>query len=207
MGAEARRLAETIERAESASSRRGSPGIGGDQGSRRGAGDRNRLLRQRRRVCPVGNRSVEGDEDGAAAEALAWLAVSSPSKPVRAAAAAALKDQRPHDYVPLLLGAMRIPIQSKFGLYTSSDGGFLVRRVLYADGPEQQQLAIRDINYTPEMRYTRTIGVLKLAANPAAQREAQPVARGRPEASTRGYDRGPGESHGPYPRRGDARRP
>ena len=127
--------------------------------------------------APLGIESLKEMKTAQAAEALAWLAVSSPWKPVRAAATAALKDQRPFDYVPLLLSAMRTPIQSNFALYTSSDGGFLVRRVLYADGPEQRQLAIRDVDYTPEMRYTRTIGVLKLAASPAAQRDATACSR------------------------------
>ena len=61
-----------------------------------------------------------------AAGALAWQAVFSPWEPIRSAAAAALKEQRRHDYVPPLLAAMRAPIQAHYELYDSPSGGFLI---------------------------------------------------------------------------------
>lgn len=79
-----------------------------------------------------------------AAESLAWQAVFSPWEPIRAAAAAALKQQRKHDYVPPLLGAMRTPIQARYELYDSPSGGFFMRRALYQEGPEQRELAVYD---------------------------------------------------------------
>ncbi len=80
-----------------------------------------------------------------AAQSLAWQAVFSPWEPIRAAATAALKEQRKHDYVPPLLGAMRTPIQARYDLYSSPDGGFLMRRALYQDGPEKRELAVLDV--------------------------------------------------------------
>ena len=46
---------------------------------------------------------------------------------------------------------MRTPIKSSFSLYNTPDGGFLVRRVLFADGPEQSQLALYDYKATPQL--------------------------------------------------------
>ncbi len=108
-----------------------------------------------------------------AAEALAWLAAYSPFKPVQSAATTALKDQRPHNYVPLLLGAMRTPVQSNFSLYNTPDGGFLVRRALYADGPEQRKLAYYDYRATPQLlaNSSRSIPARQLQADPALQRD------------------------------------
>jgi hypothetical protein len=113
-----------------------------------------------------------------AAEALTWLAAFSPWKSVQTAATTALKDQRPHDYVPLLLGAMRTPIQSSFSLYDTPDGGFLVRRALYADGPEQRQLSYFDYNAQPQLQSSgKNVGILRLQQNPANVREYNRLVR------------------------------
>ena len=106
-----------------------------------------------------------------AAGALAWQAVFSPWEPIRAAAAAALKEQRKHDYVPLLLGAMRTPIQAHYELYDSPDGGFLVRRALYQDGPEQRELAVFDVARPAVFCPRGKAWGLGLQANPALRQE------------------------------------
>ncbi len=121
--------------------------------------------------APLGVEILRDMHAAQAAHALAWLAAYSPWKPVRAAAATARKDQRPYDYVPLLLSAMRVPIQSSFALYDTPDGGFLVRRALYADGPEQRQLAVRDVNFMPQMISSGKQVRAATLQNPAAMRE------------------------------------
>jgi hypothetical protein len=122
--------------------------------------------------APLGVELLKEMKAAQAAAALTWLAAFSPWKPVQAAATAALKDQSPHDYVPLLLGAMRTLIQSSFSLYSTPDGGFLLRRALYADGPEQRQLAYYDYNATPQLQpSTQSVGIRKLQQNPALMRD------------------------------------
>ncbi|NLE39386.1 MAG: hypothetical protein GX621_15300, partial [Pirellulaceae bacterium] len=93
----------------------------------------------------LGIELLENMKAAEAASALAWQAVFSPWPLVRSEAAAALRSQRKHDYVPVLLAAMRSPIQARYGLYTSPDGGFLVRRAIYQEGPEGSQLAVLDV--------------------------------------------------------------
>ena len=122
--------------------------------------------------APLGVELLKEMKAAQAAEALTWLAAFSPWKPVQAAATAALKDQSPHDYVPLLLAAMRTPIQSGFSLYNTPDGGFLLRLALYADWPEQRQLAYFDYDATPQLQSsTQTVGIRKLQQNPALMRD------------------------------------
>jgi hypothetical protein len=117
-----------------------------------------------------------------AAESLAWQAAFSPWEPVRKAAVAALREQRKHDYVPPLLAAMRTPIQARYELYDTPDGGFLMRRALYQDGPEQRQLAVTDLARPGAMVHpgSDTVGPVQLAQNPAlAKQYARLVAEDR----------------------------
>jgi len=108
-----------------------------------------------------------------AAEALAWLATFSPWDPIRTAAVAALKEQPKHDYVPLLLGAMHAPIQARCELYDSPNGGFLVRRAMYQDGPEQRELAVSDVARPGVfLRPTgKSVGPVQLLENPSLRKE------------------------------------
>ncbi len=118
-----------------------------------------------------------------AAGALAWQAVFSPWEPIRSAAAAALKEQRRHDYVPPLLAAMRAPIQAHYELYDSPSGGFLMRRALYQEGPEQRELAVLDVARPGIFLPTgKSVGPWDLRANPALR---QQVARLRTEDQQR----------------------
>lgn len=83
-----------------------------------------------------------------AAATLAWHAVFSPWERVRDAAAKALGFQAKHDYVPLLLGAMQAPIQSKVQIDGSMPHGLLLyRHVFYREGLDQRNLAVFDESY------------------------------------------------------------
>jgi hypothetical protein len=107
-----------------------------------------------------------------AAQALAWHAVCSPWKPVRMAATAALKNQRPHDYMPLLLGSLRSPILARFTVLDAPDGTLLMRRAIYQENTEEQRLSIVDASQRPELlRTNTTVNSSTLRTNPAALRE------------------------------------
>ena len=115
----------------------------------------------------LGIEMLKGMAAAEAARALAWQAVCSPWKPIRAAAAVALKGKRKHDYVPPLLAAMRTPIQGQYELYDSPNGGFLMRRALYQDGPEQRELAVLEIARPGVLQSSGTsVGPRDFAANP-----------------------------------------
>ncbi|NLX95013.1 MAG: hypothetical protein GXY83_02435 [Rhodopirellula sp.] len=90
-------------------------------------------------------RNISSSEGAAA---LAWHAVFSPWEPVRQAAAMALQSQDKHDYVPLLLGAMQSPIQSRVEIYQRTAGnvadGLLYRHMFYREGMEARELAVLD---------------------------------------------------------------
>ena len=119
------------------------------------------------------------------AAALAWQAVFSPWEPIRSAAVVALKEQSKHDYVPLLLGAMRTPIQARYDLRDSPDGGFLVRRALYLDGPEQRELAVLDIaRPNVVLPSGQGVGPAALKANPRSPGEGQSADGGGPATAT-----------------------
>ncbi|MGO8745783.1 MAG: polymorphic toxin-type HINT domain-containing protein [Thermoguttaceae bacterium] len=81
------------------------------------------------------------------AEALARQAAFSPWEAVRKAAAVALRAQRLHDYVPLLLGAMQSPVQSRAQIYQSANGFLLYRHIFVQEGPDQRELAVLDSPY------------------------------------------------------------
>jgi hypothetical protein len=106
-----------------------------------------------------------------AAQSLAWQAAFSPWEPVQKAATAALKDQEKHNYVPLLLGAMRVPIRASYELYDTPDGGFLMRRALYQEGPEQRQLAVTDLARSGVTIRDPNNTVVERGVNPALRKE------------------------------------
>lgn len=72
--------------------------------------------------------------DPAAAASLARHAVLSPVSDVRAAAIERLKERPMQDYVPLLLDALAMPIESAFQVTTDPDGSVHYRHSLYVDG-------------------------------------------------------------------------
>lgn len=72
----------------------------------------------------------------AATGSLLRHAVLSPLKSVREASITALKKRPPHDYVPQLLGALAMPIESSYSVVTDNDGSVHYWHSLYREGPE-----------------------------------------------------------------------
>jgi len=71
-----------------------------------------------------------------ATESLARHAVFAPSDKVRMSATAKLKPRDQHDFVPMLLGGLGMPIETSFSLMTGPDGSVHYLRSLYREGPE-----------------------------------------------------------------------
>jgi hypothetical protein len=94
----------------------------------------------------LGIQLMKGIKAKESAQSLAWQAAFSPWEPIQKAAASALKVQEKHDYVPLLLSSMRVPIQARYELYDMPDGSFFMRRAVYQEGPEKRQLAVTDLH-------------------------------------------------------------
>jgi hypothetical protein len=72
----------------------------------------------------------------AATESIVRHAVFSPFAEARAAAIEELKETPPHNYVPLLLNGLAMPIESSFSVTTSSDGSVHYMHSLYREGQE-----------------------------------------------------------------------
>ena len=62
--------------------------------------------------------------------------VLSPIADVRTAAIDALKKRPPHDYVPVLLASLSMPIESSFRVATDTDGSVHYWHSLYREGPD-----------------------------------------------------------------------
>jgi hypothetical protein len=82
-----------------------------------------------------------------AAGALARQAVFSKWERVREAAAEGLKSREPAAFVPMLLSATSVPIQSRAGLYRAPSGRLTYRHMLYREGQEEAQLAVFETEY------------------------------------------------------------
>ena len=83
--------------------------------------------------------------------ALARQAVLSPFPPVRQAAAELLSSRDVDGYVPALLSAMVLPIQSRMALYRDSTGRTTYRHIFYREGQDLGQLAVMDTEYRPQL--------------------------------------------------------
>jgi hypothetical protein len=89
--------------------------------------------------CKVGLAFIEAlsaIEDQAATESLVRHAVFSPASQVRTAAIDDLKRRPQHDYVPLLLRGLAMPIESSFQMKTDADGSVHYTHSLYREGSE-----------------------------------------------------------------------
>lgn len=76
-----------------------------------------------------------GETPGAfASESLARHAIFSPLESVRAAAVAALKKRSPHGFVPQLLAALAMPVESSYRVVTDSDSSVHYFHSLYREG-------------------------------------------------------------------------
>lgn len=71
----------------------------------------------------------------AATLSLVRHAVFSPLASIRDAATAALKERSPHDYVPTLLSALAMPLESTYRVVTDTDGSVHYFHSLYREGP------------------------------------------------------------------------
>ena len=71
----------------------------------------------------------------AATASLTRHAVFSPLASVREAATDSLKLRSPHDYIPALLGALAMPIESTHRVVTDTDGSVHYFHSLYREGP------------------------------------------------------------------------
>jgi hypothetical protein len=80
--------------------------------------------------------ALAGIPDQLAADSLVRHALFSPSAETRAAAVEKLKDRALHDYVPLLLSGLAMPIESSFHVKTDPDGSVHYWHSLYREGPE-----------------------------------------------------------------------
>jgi hypothetical protein len=73
--------------------------------------------------------------DHAATESLVRHAVLAPKFEARASATDKLKPRPLHDFVPLLLSGLAMPIESSFSVTTDDDGSVHYRHTLYRAGP------------------------------------------------------------------------
>ena len=71
-----------------------------------------------------------------ATESLVRHAVLSPVEVGRTKAIEELKRRQPHDFVPLLLSGLGMPIESSFRVHTAADGSIHYRHSLYREGQQ-----------------------------------------------------------------------
>jgi hypothetical protein len=83
----------------------------------------------------------------AASVSLARHAVFAPWDSVRRGAAQRLKDKPLEQYVPVLLGAMRSPVQARRALYRSPDGQLNYRYAVYREGRDRNELTVFESAY------------------------------------------------------------
>jgi hypothetical protein len=74
--------------------------------------------------------------DPAATVSLMRHSVLSPEADVRAAAIDKLKPRPIHEYVPLLIGGLAMPLESSFSVLTTGDGSVHYRHSLYREGQD-----------------------------------------------------------------------
>jgi hypothetical protein len=78
--------------------------------------------------------ALEKLPDQAATESLARHAVFSPGSKARASAIEKLKARDPHDFVPLLLGGLKMPLESSYGVRRNDDGSVHYTHMLFREG-------------------------------------------------------------------------
>ena len=109
----------------------------------------------------------------AASVSLARHAVFSLVPDVRSSAINGLKTRPSHEYVPLLLGGLSMPIESSFSVTTDSDGSVHYRHSLYREGPETDWSAdLRRSAMQHDLggrRYTYDVATKTLEEGPPAE--------------------------------------
>lgn len=101
--------------------------------------------------------ALQGMEIQLAANSLARHAVYAPTLEVRYAAAEALRARSYYSYVPQLLDALSMPIESTFSIQTDSDGSVyyhheLFREGAFSDAQLDRQLTVRQIDQKGKVR-------------------------------------------------------
>jgi hypothetical protein len=86
--------------------------------------------------------------DPSASVSLARHAVSSNWQAVRSDAAQRLKDKPMEHYVPVLLGAMRAPVQARRELYRTPTGQLNHRYVVFRQGRQSNEVSVFESSYT-----------------------------------------------------------
>jgi hypothetical protein len=71
----------------------------------------------------------------------------SESESVRTAAAEALRARKSTDYVPLLMAALKAPIEAEFDVVTAADGTVRMMETLHQTGPEGDAAHVQDTNF------------------------------------------------------------
>jgi hypothetical protein len=79
--------------------------------------------------------ALEAMPEQQATHSLVRHAAFSPLSSIRQAATEALKDRSPQDFVPLLLSALAMPIESSYRVVTDGDGSVHYFHSLYREGP------------------------------------------------------------------------
>ncbi len=81
-------------------------------------------------------------------------AVLSPMEDVRVAAANELTTRPATDYVPLLMAALRTPLEADVDVFTAPDGTVRLTETIYQEGPESDRSDTRTTNYERQASFS-----------------------------------------------------
>jgi hypothetical protein len=90
---------------------------------------------------------------------ITWLAVDSPLEKVRELATHLLKSREPADFVPLLVGEMYSPIETKVESKVLPNGQLTLRRSFAREGADHVELFVSDARFVPRSTQGRITGV------------------------------------------------
>lgn len=126
--------------------------------------------------------------DQAATQSIVRHAVLSPGDKARDAAIAELKNRDQHDYVPMLLAGLAMPIESSFQVTTLHDGSVHYAHALYREGDTSDwaydmrmsasQYNMGGRNYAHDVASDATIVGPPVAADPTEQQRVRAIAAG-----------------------------
>jgi hypothetical protein len=98
-------------------------------------------------MAVLGLEILSGLSGSEASTSLARHAVFSEFDKVREAAAKKLKDRELDDFVPAMLAALRLPIQTQREVLRGRGGRLTYRHAFYREGQEGRELTVLDTNY------------------------------------------------------------
>jgi hypothetical protein len=93
-----------------------------------------KTVEERREISLAFLTALEKLREHASTESLVRHAVLATNSAVRSSAIEKLKDRPPHDYVPILLSGLAMPVESSFSVHTAADGSIHYRHALYREG-------------------------------------------------------------------------